>query len=54
VPPLCGCTGVPQAVTLPQRAEIVVEKPAGECGDFTICKDGCVLVFPDSYPLTCA
>ena len=34
-------------------AEIVVHAPRGEQGDFRICDDGRVLVFPAKHPKSC-
>ncbi|SEI20869.1 hypothetical protein [Paraburkholderia hospita] len=52
---LCACTSQPQA--RPEQARpvptIVVQKPKGEPGDFVLCKDGRVLVFPARHPKTC-
>jgi hypothetical protein len=53
---LCACTTQPQAHVDPVRPAptIVVHKPRGEQGDFIICKDGRVLVFPAAHPKTCS
>ena len=48
------CSNVPQARTPERRAALVAQPPKGEQGDFTICKDGRVLVFTTSHPLKCA
>ncbi|OLL27620.1 hypothetical protein BTH42_31805 [Burkholderia sp. SRS-W-2-2016] len=33
---------------------IVARQPRGEPGDFVLCKDGRVLVFPAAHPQTCS
>lgn len=51
---LCACTtALPDATPTGFRPTIVVHEPAGEKGDFIICNDGRVLVFPVSHPKTC-
>ncbi|WP_321936163.1 hypothetical protein [Paraburkholderia sp. J8-2] len=49
---LGACT---QAPLRPQAeaAVIVVHSPKGEQGDFRICDDGRVLVYPASHPKSC-
>ncbi|CAD6559424.1 hypothetical protein LMG24235_06673 [Paraburkholderia sabiae] len=47
---LCACTNQPQAHATGARSVIVVQRPKGEPGDFTLCPDGRVLVFPASHP----
>lgn len=37
-----------------QRPVIVVHSPKGEQGDFRICDDGRVLVYPASHPKSCS
>ncbi|MGF6547239.1 hypothetical protein [Paraburkholderia youngii] len=53
---LCACTAQPVAHVEPARPAptIVVRKPRGEPGDFVLCKDGRVLVFPAAHPQTCS
>ncbi|MFL9911891.1 hypothetical protein [Paraburkholderia sp. RL17-337-BIB-A] len=51
---LCACTTQPQANVARPRPVIVVQKPRGEPGDFTICADGRVLVYPASHPKSCS
>ncbi|CAB3808853.1 hypothetical protein LMG28688_06863 [Paraburkholderia caffeinitolerans] len=49
---LGACTHAP----LRQQAQapvIVVHSPRGEQGDFRICDDGRVLVYPASHPKSC-
>lgn len=51
---LCSCsTPVHEVRPTGFRPSIVVHEPAGEKGDFIICNDGRVLVFPVSDPKTC-
>ncbi|HKR43067.1 MAG TPA: hypothetical protein VJU59_25880 [Paraburkholderia sp.] len=50
--PLGACTHMhlgPQA----EAPVIVVHSPKGEQGDFRICDDGRVLVYPASHPKSC-
>jgi hypothetical protein len=47
---LYACTTQPQAHAAGPRPVIVVQRPKGEPGDFTICPDGRVLVYPASHP----
>jgi hypothetical protein len=51
---LCACAAQPQARSAEVRPAIVVREPKREAGDFTVCKDGRVLVFPASHPLRCS
>ncbi len=51
---LCACTAQPQVHAERPRAVIVVQKPRGEPGDFTICPDGRVLVYPAAHPQSCS
>jgi hypothetical protein len=52
---LCGCKAMaPTQQPQVKRSVIVVEQPKGEPGDFVICKDGRLLVFPVSHPKTCS
>jgi hypothetical protein len=53
---LCACTSQPQAHVEQTKAAttIVVRKPRGEPGDFVLCKDGSVLVFPAANPKNCS
>ncbi|WP_248558195.1 hypothetical protein [Paraburkholderia terrae] len=53
---LCACSSQPQARAETARpvSTIVVQKPKGEPGDFMLCKDGRVLVFPAAHPKTCS
>jgi hypothetical protein len=53
---LCACSSQPQAgtATTDHVARIVVQAPKGEPGDFVLCKDGRVLVFPVAHPKTCS
>jgi hypothetical protein len=37
----------------PTRPMIIVHAPGGEQGDFRICEDGRVFVFPVSQPKSC-
>ncbi|AUT75510.1 hypothetical protein C2L64_44815 [Paraburkholderia hospita] len=51
---LCACSSQPQRVeTARPVPTIVVQQPKGEPGDFVLCKDGRVLVFPAAHPKTC-
>jgi hypothetical protein len=49
---LSACTLSP-ALPQPVRPTVVVHAPKGEQGDFRICDDGRVLVFPASHPKSC-
>ncbi|OUL84886.1 hypothetical protein CA603_24360 [Paraburkholderia hospita] len=53
---LCACSSQSQArvETAKTAPTIVVRKPKGEPGDFILCKDGRVLVFPAAHPKTCS
>ncbi|MGF6969540.1 hypothetical protein OKW43_006635 [Paraburkholderia sp. WC7.3g] len=51
---LSACTAQPQAHVANPRPVIVVQNPRGERGDFTICPDGRVLVYPISQPKSCS
>ncbi|REE07225.1 hypothetical protein B0G71_7708 [Paraburkholderia sp. BL27I4N3] len=53
---LCACTIQPQAQPQPSRhiSTIVIQQPRGEPGDFILCNDGRVLVFPVAHPKTCS
>ncbi|TDN59006.1 hypothetical protein [Paraburkholderia sp. BL10I2N1] len=51
---LCACAAQPQARSVDVKPPIVVHQPKRESGDFTVCKDGSVLVFPASHPLRCS
>ena len=53
---LCACSSQPQArvETAKPVPTIVVHQPKGEPGDFVLCKDGHVLVFPAAHPNTCS
>jgi len=53
---LCACSSQPQArvETAKPVPTIVVNQPKGEPGDFVLCKDGRVLVFPAAHPKTCS
>jgi hypothetical protein len=53
---LCACTIQPQAEPVPSRhvSTIVIRQPRGEPGDFIICNDDRVLVFPVAHPKTCS
>ncbi|MGF6997455.1 hypothetical protein P3T25_005832 [Paraburkholderia sp. GAS32] len=53
---LCACTIEPQAQPGPSRhvSTIVIQQPRGEPGDFILCNDGRVLVFPVAHPKTCS
>ncbi|MFL9937039.1 hypothetical protein P0D88_50835 [Paraburkholderia sp. RL18-103-BIB-C] len=50
---LCACTTQP-AHAAGLRPVVVVQRPKGEPGDFTICPDGRVLVYPASHPKSCS
>ena len=53
---LCACTIEPQAQPAQPRhvSTIVIQQPRGEPGDFILCNDGRVLVFPLAHPKTCS
>ena len=51
---LCACTAQPQVHAERPRPVIVVQQPRGEPGDFTICPDGRVLVYPVAHPKSCS
>ncbi|MFM0700712.1 hypothetical protein [Paraburkholderia sediminicola] len=51
---LCACTVQRQVHTARPRPVIVVHEPRGEPGDFTICSDGRMLVYPVSHPKSCS
>ena len=51
---LCACSLQPQVHDTTVHPMIVVHPPTGEPGDFILCKDGRVLVFPLSHPQTCS
>ncbi|APA90368.1 hypothetical protein BJG93_32755 (plasmid) [Paraburkholderia sprentiae WSM5005] len=53
---LCACTIHTGARVEPAKPAptIAVQKPRGEPGDFILCKDGRVLVFPAAHPKTCS
>ncbi|MGF6812799.1 hypothetical protein OKW30_008016 [Paraburkholderia sp. Clong3] len=53
---LCACTTQAAAHVEPAKPAptIIVQKPRGEPGDFVLCKDGRVLVFPAAHPKTCS
>lgn len=51
---LCACTLQPQVQETTVHPTIVVHPPKGEPGDFILCGDGRVLVFPLSHPQTCS
>jgi hypothetical protein len=53
---LCACSSQPQArvETAKPVPALVVHQPKGEPGDFVLCKDGRVLVFPAAHPKTCS
>ncbi|OUL87665.1 hypothetical protein CA602_13080 [Paraburkholderia hospita] len=51
---LCACTNQPQTHAASTRSVIVVQRPKGEPGDFTLCPDGRVLVYPASHPKSCS
>ncbi len=50
---LCACSVQPQVRAEQPKPSIVVVQPKGERGDFILCNDGRVLVFPVSHPKTC-
>ncbi|MGF6781175.1 hypothetical protein [Paraburkholderia sp. GAS334] len=50
---LCACSTQTQVAEPPHRATIVVHEPKREEGDFVLCDDGRVIVFPASHPKTC-
>jgi hypothetical protein len=53
---LCACTTQTAAhvESAKPAPTIVVQRPRGEPGDFIICKDGRVLVFPAAHPKSCS
>jgi hypothetical protein len=51
---LCGCHAVSMDESAVKRSVIVIQQPKGEPGDFVICKDGRLLVFPVAHPKTCS
>ena len=51
---LCACAAQPQARNVDVKPPIVAHKPTHDAGDFTVCKDGRVLVFTTSHPLRCS
>ena len=53
---LCACSSQPQARVETGRpvSLIVVQKPIDVPGDFILCKDGRVLVYPVTHPKTCS
>jgi hypothetical protein len=51
---LCACTSQQQAHVEQPKPLIVVHQPRGEQGDFVLCKDGRVLVFPATHPKSCS
>ncbi|PNE59411.1 hypothetical protein A8H39_03560 [Paraburkholderia fungorum] len=51
---LCACSVSSQTRSPDFRSKIVVHEPAASQGDFVLCKDGRVLVFPVSHPMTCS
>jgi len=53
---LCACSSQPPlgVDTARRVSTIVVQQPRGEPGDFVLCKDGRVLVFPAAHPKTCS
>ncbi|MFP3637565.1 hypothetical protein [Paraburkholderia sp. SIMBA_054] len=51
---LMGCTAVQPAQAPTTRPSIVITQPKGEPGDFILCEDGRVLVFPLRHPKTCS
>ncbi|MBB2984244.1 hypothetical protein FHX57_007375 [Paraburkholderia tropica] len=50
---LTACGNAP-AMPKADRTVIVVHSPKREQGDFRICDDGRVLVFPAGHPKSCA
>ncbi|CAG9207812.1 MULTISPECIES: hypothetical protein [Paraburkholderia] len=50
---LTACGNAP-AMPKADRTVIVVHSPKREQGDFRICDDGRVLVFPANHPKSCA
>jgi hypothetical protein len=51
---LCACSAETRARPPETRPLIVIQHPKGEQGDFTICNDGRVLVFPVAHPKSCS
>ncbi|MBN3760869.1 hypothetical protein [Burkholderia sp. Ac-20365] len=51
---VCSACTTAAPTPVASRSTIVVVQPKGEQGDFILCQDGRVLVFPVSHPKTCS